>query len=104
MEAGQLVGLGEAGDGVVEEEEVHLVIPEVGGGRRVARELGVPSAELALRYLSSSPSDPAADEPPPPSDAAVDRRAGSMLDPPPPPLLLLLGIGGVVSWFLVGEE
>jgi hypothetical protein len=34
----------------------------------------------------------------------VDRRAGSMLDPPPPPLLLLLGIGGVVSWFLVGEE
>lgn len=32
MEAGQLVGLGEAGDGVVEEEEVHLVIPEVGGG------------------------------------------------------------------------
>jgi hypothetical protein len=49
-------------------------------GRRVEMELGVPSAELALQYLSSSASDPAAKDP---SDEAppADRRAGSMLDP-----------------------
>lgn len=53
----------------------------------MAMELGVPSAELALQYLSSSASDPAAKEP---SDEAppVDRRAGSMLDP----AVVVLGI------------
>jgi hypothetical protein len=48
-------------------------------GRRVAIELGVPRAELALQYLSSSASDPAAEEA---SEAAppADRRNGSMPD------------------------
>ena len=43
-------------------------------------ELGVPSAELALQYLSSSGSDLAAKEPSD-EEPPVDRRAGSMLDP-----------------------
>jgi hypothetical protein len=73
-------------------------------GRRVAIELGVPRAELALQYLSSSASDPAAEET---SEATThkDRRGGSILDRIPgrkPELCLLLGIGDVVSFrFLV---
>lgn len=43
-------------------------------------ELGVPSAELALQYLSSSASDPGGKKPSD-EELPVDRRAVSMLDP-----------------------
>jgi hypothetical protein len=64
-------------------------------------ELGVPSAELALQYLSSSASDPAAKEP---SDEAppVDRRAGSMLDPAA--VVLLRDLVVILRCFLGGRR